>query len=449
MLSDRIKDLKKYGKFILLFIFIFCCFTFILWGVNYGDPIANYGFSYAIRRGEVPYLHFNTISTPLFAFFGTIGLFIWNNYTMFLLQQSLLVTVMFYLLEKLYGQKCYLLLAVSLILFGAQTFMPTYNFFCFFMMVVLLYLEEKYTNKDYLIGIFIGFAILSKHTFGGLLLLPSIIYYYKDKKKLLKRLIGMCIPCLLFFIYLLWNKALYRFIDLCFLGLFDFSSKNGNIFTSYFYVSMVCLGLSCYLFWKNKKDIKYLYLLLTFSVVIPLFDLSHFSLYFLSVLMMLLPYVHIKNRYTYSFVLIAVTFYLFSNLSIGMTYHPVFTTKNNHFEYILNSKKSYLRGLKEIEYIKSFKNPLILSYSKMQYDIINNYDLDYFDVFLYGNFGYHGDIKMIDKIKQMHNQIIIVDRQDYTKVTADSQFDRIIAEYAMKVSKKIDSKYGLDVYYKE
>lgn len=59
-----------------------------------------------------------------------------------------------------------------------------------FMLVILLYLEKKYPDKDYLIGFVIGCAVLSKHTVGAFFILPSIIYYFRDIKKLLRRAIG-------------------------------------------------------------------------------------------------------------------------------------------------------------------------------------------------------------------------------------------------------------------
>ena len=70
------------------------------------------------------------------------------------------------------------------------------------MMIVLILLEDKYKDKDYLIGVVIALAILSKQTVGVLLIIPSLVYYFKDKKKLLKRFIGLLIPSIIFVIYL-------------------------------------------------------------------------------------------------------------------------------------------------------------------------------------------------------------------------------------------------------
>ena len=54
--------------------------------------------------------------------------------------------------------------------------------------------------------------------------------------------------------------------------------------------------------------------------------------------------------------------------------------------------------------------------------------------------------KMIDK---MHDQIFVVSMNDYNNDDEFSQFSKELAKYIMDNSKKIDSKHGFDVYYKE
>ena len=131
--------IKKNGRFILAFFVILSIYLFFGFSLNYGDPLANYGFSYAITKGQVPYKDFNLISTPLFAFFSSIGLYFFNNYLTFLLVQAIIVTITFYLLYRIFGNRSYLLLFTT-VFFGYFGISPTYNYFCFFMMVIFLYL---------------------------------------------------------------------------------------------------------------------------------------------------------------------------------------------------------------------------------------------------------------------------------------------------------------------
>ena len=94
------KFVEKNLKYILIFIFFLIIYQFLGFTNMYGDPIANYGFSHAIRNGEIPYVDFNTISTPLYAFVMSIGLYLVDNYLMFNIEQAILCTVMFYFLYK-------------------------------------------------------------------------------------------------------------------------------------------------------------------------------------------------------------------------------------------------------------------------------------------------------------------------------------------------------------
>ncbi len=443
------KFLKDYGKFFLIFIVVFLIYQVIGFINVYGDPVANYGFSYAISRGEVPYLDFNTISTPLYAFVMAPGLLIYNNYLTFIIEQSILVTLMFYFLEKTYGKICYLLFLVMSI-FGFMGINPTYNFFTLFLLIVLLYLEKNYPEKDYLIGSVIGLSILTKQTIGVFFFLPTIIYYFKDIKKIIRRGVEVIGPCLLFLVYLACSGALNSFIDLCFLGLFDFALDNGRAYTCWFFISIICFIVSLIITIKNHKSISNYYLLSSFMFMIPLFDLHHFSIYVLCVVIQLLPFVRKNQAYFIKLALIvSIVYSTFLISSCFKLYKPVFNTGIKHFQYTLNSEHNYHKTLQIHSIFNQYEDPLILSYAKMFYDISSDNEIDYFDVLLYGNYGYGGSNKMIEKIKMMHDKYIIVDMEAYNEDKEDSQFDKTIVKYVLDNMTYVNERNGFAIYYKE
>ena len=448
---DRIKYFfNNYGRYIFVFIFIFITYEFVAYGITYGDPLANYGFSYAIKNGQIPYLEFNTISTPLYAFIMSLGLHIFDNYLMFIIEQSILVTVTFYFMYQLIDKKSYWVL-FGLMFFNYYGLLPTYNFACFSMLMIILYLEKKHNNKDYLIGFFIALAILSKHTVGIFFVLPTIIMYYKDIKKILKRVIGALIPGIIFISYLIYNGAFIQFINLCFGGLLDFSSNNGNPFNLWFYISVILLGIMIFYLIKNKKDIVNWYLIFTFMFVVPIFDKCHFGLYFGCFLFMILPYINFSkyNDYFGRLAIILCFTITIINIRMGFMFEPIFMKKIDRFNYTLNSSYSYDMNLKLDKFIKKYEEPLIISYHKLFYDISNGYDLDYFDILMYGNFGYNGTSMMLDRVKNVHDKYILVDMNAYKKDDVSNQFIKEIPEYVFNNCKKIDSKYGFDIYYKK
>ena len=446
------KFLKNNWWYSIVFIVVFIFLNYLGFHHNYGDPIANYGFGYAISNGQVPYVDFNTISTPLYAFYSSLGLNIFNDYVVFLLEQTLLVTITFYLLYQMFGKKSFVLLLVTVI-FQYCNIIGTYNYMCFFIMILLLYLEKNYKDKDYLIGIVLALGVLSKQTVGCFMIIPSLIFYYKDFKKLLRRFIGFLGPCFIFLIYLLLNGALYEFFNLCLFGLFDFASNNGvgggKINTFWLVATLISLIISVIVIIRNKKNITNYYLFWGIFFVIPLFDMTHFAMYFNCIMIMLIPYIKINDKTLLALVYsisipIAVICFMF-----WLSKDLVITKNTNNFKYNIHVKSAYENDNKYVEYINTFKDPIVISYFSMKYDIVTERELNYFSVLMYGNFGYDGTNRMINKVKGMHDQIFVVSIDDYEQDYEYSQFVKEVAEYVMKNCRKIDSKYGFEVYYKK
>ena len=70
--------MKKIGSLIwnnknIILVFVITFFIYMFFGfyINNGDPMASYGFSHAIKNGQIIYKDFNTISTPLYAMYQT------------------------------------------------------------------------------------------------------------------------------------------------------------------------------------------------------------------------------------------------------------------------------------------------------------------------------------------------------------------------------------------
>lgn len=82
---------KKNIKYVLLFILFFFCLHFFYCAVE-GDLIYNYGFSYAVFNGEIPYKEFNMIIPPFGAYFYAIPFLLFRSNLLVLnLFQSILL----------------------------------------------------------------------------------------------------------------------------------------------------------------------------------------------------------------------------------------------------------------------------------------------------------------------------------------------------------------------
>ncbi len=449
--------MKKVVRNLLIFLGIFLVsflFIHVLGFVNgYGDPINSYGFAKAIKMGEIPYLDFNTISTPLYAFYQALFLFIFDDFIMINVSQAILITFSVIILYKLFGKKSFLLLIV-VAFFHYKNIVATYNYLSLFMIILLIYLEKEYADKDYLIGFVIGLSILAKQTVGCFMIIPSLLFYFKNREKILKRFRGFLIPCFVFFFYLIFNKTVFQFFDLCLFGLFDFLTKNGvgggHINLGWLIFTIITFLLALFLLIKNKKDINNYYLISGVLFAIPLFDITHFSFWFTCFLIMLLPYIK-----KYSKVLITVGIamsitLMFLDFSFSTLKLDLCITKDlKHFKYNLYRKDFYDANIIVDKFVNTYDDPVVIGYFSMRHSIVNDKKISYFDVLYDGNYGFNGIDKMKKKIDKMHNQIFIVSKIDYNSKDEFSQFSKSLAKYVMDNNTKIDSKYGFDVYYKK
>lgn len=447
------KIIKAIFVFLGVFLLSFCLIHLLGFINNYGDPVNSYGFAKAIKMGQIPYLDFNTISTPLLAMYQSLFLHIYDDFIMINVSQAILVAMSFLLLYGMFGKKSFILILVTVLL-GCKNLVATYNFMSFFFLVLLLFMEKKYNDKDILIGIILALGVLAKQTVGIFAIIPSIVFYRKNLKKLGRRFIGFLIPCFIFLVYLLWNKALYEFFDLCLFGLFDFGSKNGvgggHIYTGWLLISLLFVLVTMILLFKNKKDIHIYYFCLGFLYAFPLFDITHFSFWAMCFTIIVLPYIKISENVITTLVLAVVIPY---SLLYGALWYSTWelsvTKKITNFKYNIQRTNIYENVLTINDFVNSYENPVVLGYFSMTHTIMNDKKLSYFDILYDGNYGYNGSKKMINKINEMHDQIFIISVGDYESKDEFSQISKDIMEYVMKTCKKVDSKYGMDVYYKE
>lgn len=442
----KVKDSFKY-------IFLFCFFlsVFLFFRVNNTsyDVIWEYGFSHAIRIGEVPYLDFNTICTPLYIFLMSLGLFLWDNLLVYLIEQALLCTLLFYFLFKLLGKKAWLMLFIlSFPLF--QGFNGTYNFLAFFFLVVLIYLEREKKN-DFYIGVVLGLLILSKHTIG----IPALVltlFPSQDIGKIIKRLLGAFVPISIFIIYLLVTNSFHSFLDLCFLGLFDFGSKNGRGLNFFCIISIVLCLLFIFCFVrKNAKNPIYYYPIAAFFFTIPLFDYYHVQLFVGILCLFLIPYITIsKIQLQKLSICLTVTTLIVINVFQGELFSLEKLGKVSHFEYYAMTSDAKKNVLNVLNQYAKYPDAIMVSNQAMFFDIATDREITCFSVPLYGNYGYNGTNKMISQVKRLKNQIFFIEKLQYDKLLSTSeQLDTQLIQYIISHSERIDEVGNYYIYRKE
>lgn len=398
--------MKKYKKLIpFIFIFILFVITILFFvGINM-DEVWNYGFSYAIRMGEIPYKDFNMVVTPFYSLFMTIPLLLWNNYLAIVLFYSLILTVASYLTYKMYKDRGLILLLLSLIIYTVIT--PSYNSFILVLLLFIIYLESsKFKSKNILIGVLVALAILTKQSIGLFYFIP-MIYIGIKTKSLSKRLLGFIIPIIITFGYLLLTHSLLEFIDLCFLGLLDFTGNSRSISIISIILYVIMLIISIKIISMNKKDVTNYYILGAYTIFIPIFDIMHLLyVVFLFGLLIVNNYkitgINIKQL---SFVCLSL-FLIVNGANVALNFSE-YPNKLNHLKYKYINKDI----LEEIYYVNEYakdKDLIIYDDTSYLYTIINNKKSNYLNLLNHGNHGYKGSEKLIKLLEENNDKEVLI-----------------------------------------
>lgn len=448
--------LKKYGQFIFLFLFVLYSFL-VAYNLFFGDTIVNYGFSYAITRGEVPYVDYNLI-IPLFSpFLYSIFLFIFKSFLFYYIVQAIFVVLFFIVLFKLLNNKWSLLLPIVFLGFPipiVTILFPGYNFILLFLLILVIYCEVV-GKSDYLIGFLLGLMILTKHTLGILFLLPSFLYL-KQPKKIGKRFLGCCIPIIVFVLYLFISHSFFEFINLCLLGLFDFAGKNGTVMDYWLWIPFLfCIGYVIFCIVKQKNEPFPYYVLISSLFVYPLFDAYHLSFFIFLTICLFLYYSKFicKNvtLYVYFFLVFLASLWTLITFSFRDGVYYFQNYPNYPLRYLKDSDK---KNYEEIQkFMKDWDESVILfglGTENYFYKITNNLDITYFDLPNYGNYGYHGMEMMVQKFEQLPiNSVVIIDKNILEDDNYNQQYYKELAYYVIENYRRLKKVGRYVAYVKE
>lgn len=425
--------MKKIIKYMVLFILILI-WNLIVMELNL-DEIWNYGFAHNIATGLIPYKDFNMVITPLFPFMMSIFLYIFNsNMLIFHIVWAFISTFLIYIIFKSLKDKGWIIFLSLFFIF--PIIMPNYNMLIYYLLILIV-LAEKAKKSDYLIGILIALTILTKHTVGFFLILPSL-YYIKKPKKIIKRFIGITIPISIFVIYLLFTKSLNYFIDLCILGLFDFAKENSNLLNIYVLFTFLLLIFIIFIIKKDKKNITNYYVLSFISIVFPIFDLYHFWVFFSFFLFVYLLNHNINLKINIKLFTIGLLILMpFMYLENRFKEHIIYPNRINKFEYRFLSKNEINYTNKIISFMNKNNNRKIINLDADSYyfKIVTNKKIEKLDLINRGNWGYNGKDKIIKEIKKNKDAIYLLDRRIIEE--KNNQLEKVAIKYIINNGKKI------------
>lgn len=421
--------------FIITLIFNLTCNTLV------HDEVWNYGFSYNIANGLIPYKDFNMIITPLFPIIGAIFMSIFGkNFVIYHILNSIICTTIFYYIKKS-NPKSYFI-SYGILLFIS---MPGYNLFCMLLLYILMYLEDKKSN-DYLIGIILGLTFITKQNIGIYLCLPTL--FIKKKKGILKRIIGFIIPNVLLLLYLILNDCLYEFIDYAFLGISSFSKNNLLIVPIFIFIFIITQIYLIYKYIKNK-DLKIIYLICFQLMAFPIFDMYHTLIPFVPAFTYFLNNLKLNKKiisYAFGiFIIFIFSYNIYQYTTINYSY-PNNTTEykykkiNNNVVKSINIISEYIKNIDERVFIIDEYAYLI----KLEI----NEPIDKYDLLNDGNLGKNGEKKIIQEIANIcikEKCTFLLNKKEVNNENY-SQYNQDIYKYIIENYKESDNIIGLTIY---
>lgn len=418
----------------LIFI-TFLLFNLIISPLNL-DEVWNYGFTTNIFNGSIPYKDFNMVITPFYPFIMSLLMHIFgNNMLFFHIENSIIITILFYILKQIIGKNIYYI--IPLLIWPVNTSMPNYNLFALFLVITIIYLEDK--KKDKLIGLLLSLLILTKQSI-GLSLCLTLLFKRKDIRKV--RLLYLLIPIILFIVYLLLSNSFSYFINLSLLGLFDFNNSNQTYFTIPFFLTILFIIINILFMKKDKNNIDYYYVLFFASITIPIFDYYHFILFFILFLIVFIKN-NMKLEKYYYLGIIFIGIVLISNLINFSFDKTIYPNNISHFEYrYLN--KDFIEITNSInKLINKYSNVIIVGGDSYYHRLIRNEKITYFDLLNKGNWGYRGVEQCLLKIKEIEkNTTFFINKYE----DDNTQTMKEVIVYIKNKGKKVEDTKYYEIY---
>lgn len=397
MKNRKIKDVLL---MLLLYIYFFVITYFAI--ANY-DVIWNYGFAYNVAKGLKMYNDFNMVITPLYPIvFGIILKIFGCNMIIFYLFNALIPVIMFYLIHKFYKNALLEVVILTAIVSG-----PNYNTLCLLFLFILMILEDKKQN-DYIIGIVLGLVFLTKSSM-GLLSLASI-YYIKDVKKIIKRVVGFLIPNMIIIVYFIKDKIFMNYLNYAFGSLISFGKDN----FSFSFGILIEVGIVIYLIYIffKKKDIKVLYILFFQIMSYPIFNGIHVIF---SIIPVVFYVVYSNQNIIYKkyrkYLAVAIITPLFltvmQQMTIDMDYGS-HALKNKLIE------KRYIDGANNIKNcVENLDNTYFVMYEAYYDKLLLGIKINQYDLILTGNLGYNGEKRVIEYFDSLPSNTQFIVHKEY------------------------------------
>ncbi len=414
------------------------------------DEIWNFSHAKGIASGLVPYKDISIIVTPISMYINSLLLRINSSLLTFRVLYFIYYVILIYLLDKLCDLLKIKVLVKYVLIFWITMLLVKqcyldYNFMQLILIILLIYLtlrNEDYKNKklNVIIPLLSSIAILNKQSTGLVvaavhivLMLFNKFYLKKDVsyRFIIKQILLIILPVILFILYLVLLGAFLDFYDLAIAGLKTFSN---NYHDSQLLFSLIAFYLIMFIILTMyKKDynlwVIFLYGLASLSVVIPIVDIVHATLAIMIPLLFLgFLGSNIIRDFNGNYIYLLIPILIFLIISKIVSYAKANKFDNGIYKNIPVTTKLETKINVLSKYISDNKNVYIMNYTSTIYDLNCGKYHKYFDLFMNGNFG----VKGTDKIYKMiddEEQVFLISQTNDNWQTPHNIIDYVKEKY--------------------
>lgn len=459
------------------------------------DEVFTFCNIFKLHNGINLYSENNVITTPLFFYLGNIFLslfgtnfFIYKLFGIFIFETVFLLILNLLKKLKIPTIRGVIYIFLFIIPFSKILYIngASYNIIAILFWLVgmnLIIKKDKFEVKVLEQSIVSALVFASKQNIGIYYLMALTIFtiynYKKDKKQMLKKLFatyfGFALITATWCIALAIQGQFIDFINYCFLGLGEFTyhiSASWITLLPYVIPVLAILGLVivkkvCHISNENKimKTSYFFFSFMIPSLLIgyPIFNYYHVDL---AVLISIVYCMYIAEQFIIRFpevfskviVKVIVIIYMSIILALNIFYICRYILMITSDEYKFNFNDPYY-GLSvsdewetRIKNIVNFvkdkekdnKDVVIFSADSTIYQLILKGNYQDFDLPFIGNWGYNGEERVLNKIKELKNTYILTKYDDIT-----TQESTKIKDYIKENYEKTGEIEGFDIYYIE
>lgn len=468
------------------------------------DELWNFNFAKNVSDGKIPYKDFNMVTTPLLPLICGIILkltakeLIVTRILAIILNSSIMFMIYKILETCKINKYCNYLILIVLYKIYHLYFCLDYNFTVLLIILVLIHIEIKKTQKekelliynfkyDLLVGILAGMSILFKQSVGLAVALMSALYkiilienkqdFKKTVKIVLTRILGIQIPVLIFIIYLAITNSYYDFLDYAVYGIKTFN----NIVPYANLIKMCSLEIKLlsviipitiiYTYFtsaikekKKEKDLINIILLVysvaSFVVVFPISDPMHFLVGAMPATVLLIYLIYDLHKYIPTKIQKFIIDFLKIFTILISIYITILNIKSIYL-YIskctIYNKVTHLKYIPGTETINNTVGNYIISMEKEGIKVcildpeaciytipIDRYNKNY-DMFLKGALGSKGEEGQIENLEKESNIKVLILQDKYKP---NWQNPKKVRKYIKDNWQKVGTIYIFDIYEK-